>query len=438
MLTDEQIEVLGETLCPLFEYLEQEVIADVSRRLLKTLTYTRTAELTMQNMLGLGYSPQKIQMEVLRRLRADAKFCKMVEDNTIAYKKDIKKLIEDIVDDAIKTGDEVVAKAGNMSWVDDMSVWQSQGIEISKTRLPALVDAMQRQTGIELLNLSKTLAFKGIRGAEPILNLYTMELNKAMVKISGGFDATTVIRGVVKDLANSGLRSIDFMSGRTMQMDSAVRLALRTGTHQLSGQIQARNIIDTDVSLVYVTEHQNARNKGFGVENHEEWQGKVYSVKLGNYDEEAKRIGQEQITDLYDATGYCIDGTKPNNPLGLYGYNCRHRTHPWFVGVSEKPKRLEPKAPIKWNDRELDGYAQTQEMRRMEYNIRKLKREKEAMRRYGEDTYGISRKIDMRESEYRDFCYRCGVKPSNVRTYYEGGTADITKTEAYKRFKMLK
>lgn len=438
MLTDEQIEVLGETLSPLFEYLEQEVIADVSRRLLKTLSYTRTAELTMQNMLGLGYSPQKIQSEVLRRLRADAKFCKMVDENTLAYKKDIKKLIEDIVDDAIKSGDEVVAKAGNMSWVDDMSVWQSQGIEISKTRLPALVDAMQRQMGLDILNLTKTLAFKSIRGAEPILNLYNMELNKAMIKISGGFDATTVIRQVVKDLAQSGLRTIDFNSGRTMQLDSAVRLALRTGTHQLSGQIQARNIIDTDVSLVYVSEHYNARNKGVGLENHEEWQGKVYSVKLGNYEEEAKRIGQSEIRDLYEVTGYSIDGSRPNNPLGLYGYNCRHRTHPWFIGSSELPARLEPKPPIKWNDKEYDGYAQTQEMRRMEYAIRRLKREREAIYRLREDTYTIDRKIEAKSGEYRDFCYRCGVKPSSVRTYYEGGTADITKTEAWKRFQMLK
>lgn len=438
MLTDEQIEVLGETLCPLFEYLEQEVIADVTRRLLKTLTYTRTAELTMQNMLGLGYSPQKIQAEVLRRIRADMKFCEMVDANTLAYKRDIKKLIDEIVDNAIKTGDEVVAKAGNMSWVDDMSVWQSQGVEISKTRLPALVDAMQRQMGIDILNLSKTLAFKSIRGAEPIMNLYTMELNKALIKISGGFDATTVVRSVVKDLANSGLRSIDFMSGRTMQMDSAVRLALRTGAHQLSGQIQAQNIIETDTSLVYVSEHATARNTGYGIENHAEWQGKVYSIKLGNYDEEAKRIGQERITDLYDATGYSLDGSRSSNPLGLYGYNCRHRTHPWFIGVSEKPAPMQPKSPVKWNDKELDGYAQTQEMRRMEYNIRKLKREREAMQRLGEDTYTISRRIEAKQMEYRDFCIRCGVKPSSVRTYYEGGTADITKTEAYKRFKALK
>ena len=437
MLTDEQIEVMGEALSPLFEYLEQEVINDVCRRLQKTLTYTRTAELTVINMRSLGFSPQKIQAEVLKKIRADIAFSKMVDENTLAYKRDIKKLIDDIVNDAIKSGDEIISKAGNMSWVDDLSVWQSQGMEISKSRLPALVEAMQRQTGREILNLTQTLAFKAINGAEPVLNLYNMELNKALIKISGGFDATTVIKSVVKDLAQSGIRSIDFSSGRTMQLDSAVRLALRTGCHQLSGQVQAQNIIDTGVPLVYVTEHENARNKGIGVQNHEAWQGKIYSIRLGNYEEEAKRIKQESIEDLYTITGYNMQDPSASNPLGLYGYNCRHRTHPWFEGVSELPARLKPRPVVKWHDKELDGYAQTQEMRRMEYTIRRLKREREAMQRLNIDTFPIEQKISHKTENYGAFCRLCGFKPSSIRTYYQGNTADLTKTEAWKRFKSL-
>jgi len=437
MLTDEQIEVMGEALSPLFEYLEQEVINDVCRRLRKTLTYTRTAELTVINMRSLGFSPQKIQAEVLKKIRADIAFSKMVDENTLAYKRDIKKLIDDIVNDAIKSGDEIISKAGNMSWVDDMSVWQSQGMEISKSRLPSLIDAMQRQTGRDILNLTQTLAFKAINGAEPVLNLYNMELNKALIKISGGFDATTVIKSVVKDLAQSGIRSIDFSSGRTMQLDSAVRLALRTGCHQLSGQVQAQNIIDTGVPLVYVTEHENARNKGIGIQNHEDWQGKVYSIRLGNYEEEAKRIKQERIDDLYTITGYNMYDPSASNPLGLYGYNCRHRTHPWFEGVSELPARLIPRKNVEWNGRTLDGYAQIQEMRRMEYTIRRLKREREAMQRLNMDTFPIEQKISHKTQDYGAFCRLCGVKPSSVRTDYQGNTADLTKTDAWKRFKNL-
>ena len=45
MLTEKQIEVLGDKLTPLYQKLEQEIIADIARRVKKTGRYTETAEL---------------------------------------------------------------------------------------------------------------------------------------------------------------------------------------------------------------------------------------------------------------------------------------------------------------------------------------------------------------------------------------------------------
>lgn len=42
MLTDEQEEIIGEALKPLFEYLEHEVIVDVAERIRATMMYSRT------------------------------------------------------------------------------------------------------------------------------------------------------------------------------------------------------------------------------------------------------------------------------------------------------------------------------------------------------------------------------------------------------------
>ena len=38
MLTDEQLEYISAAIVPLFQYLEKEVIADIARRIAKTLT----------------------------------------------------------------------------------------------------------------------------------------------------------------------------------------------------------------------------------------------------------------------------------------------------------------------------------------------------------------------------------------------------------------
>ena len=127
MLSEQQLEILSDAIRPLFQHLEQEVILDIARRVQKTMTYTRTAELMAMDMQKLGYSPNKIRAEVMKVLRADKAYMKAVEDNTVAYKKAVKELIDEIVKNAAEMGNEIIANAGNMSWVDDMSVWESAG-----------------------------------------------------------------------------------------------------------------------------------------------------------------------------------------------------------------------------------------------------------------------------------------------------------------------
>lgn len=59
MLSEEQLEIISEAITPLFQYLEKEVITDIARRIAKTLTYSRTAELQATSMANLGYSQQR-------------------------------------------------------------------------------------------------------------------------------------------------------------------------------------------------------------------------------------------------------------------------------------------------------------------------------------------------------------------------------------------
>lgn len=442
MLSEEQLEIISEALTPLFDYLEHEVIVDIARRVGKTMELTRTAELQAMELKKLGYSPNEIRKRAMQILNADVSFKNAVEKNTIESKKEIKGIIDDIVTKAKESGDEIVASAGDMSWIDDMRIWESNGDKLdNNSYLSELVTAMQMQTGEEILNLSKTTGFKTMSGIEGVETLYRTELNKALIKVtSGTFSANTVVQDVVHNLAHNGLRSIDYASGRTMQLDTAVRLAVRTGAHQLSGQIAKQNINDTGVNLVYVAEHENARNKGVGIPNHEEWQGKVYLIQGDSktYQDEADRIGQDSIKDLWEETGYSLDGRHENNPLGLYGYNCRHIFYPWFEGASELPEKLKPRPTIEYNGKTMDGYAQTQELRRQEANIRRLKREKEALKSLGLPTTEINAKISERTREYKEFCTSCGVPQNTTKLRYECGTSDLKKTDAWKRFEAEK
>lgn len=439
-LTDEQLEIISEALLPLFQYLEKEVIIDVARRIKKTLTYSRTAELQAMSMRELGYSPARIRKEAMKLLNSDKEFRKAVAKNTLEYKRDIRKLIQDITKEAYIANDEIVAGAGNMSWIDDLSVWKDAGKQLGDNSfLQQLVDTFTSQTAGELRNMTQTTGFKTMHGFEAVENTYKRELDKAVIKIcSGTFSVDKVVSDVVHNLAQSGLRSIDFASGYSMQLDTAARLAMRTGCHQMAGRVVDKNMEQSGENLVYVSKHWGARNTGVGHANHEQWQGKVYFIKDGtNYSEEAKRIGQDRIASLWYATGYSVDGTHENDPLGLNGYNCRHHHYVWFEGVSELPKETPEPNPVTINGKTYDYYAATQKMRSMERGIRALKREKEALGKLGMDTTEVQAKIRKKTSEYHQFCKDVGISAKDNRLRYEPGTSDLRKTEAWKEFEKL-
>ena len=373
----------------------------------------------------------------MRLLNADKDYRKAVAKNTLKYKKEIRDIINDITKKAYKANDDIVANAGNMSWIDDLSVWKDAGKELTDNSfLQQLVESFSAQTAGELKNMTQTTGFKTMSGCEAVENVYKRELDKAVIKIcSGTFSQDKVVRDVVHDLAQSGLRSIDFSSGYSMQLDTAARVAIRTGCHQLAGKVTDKNIEQTGENLVYVSKHWGARNTGTGHANHEQWQGKVYFIKDGrNYSTEAERIGQDSITSLYYATGYSIDGARENDPLGLNGYNCRHSHHPWFEGVSSLPKESPEPSPVTINGKTYDYYAITQKMRSMERSVRALKREKEALKSLGMDTTEIQAKISRKTAEYKEFCGMCGINPKTSRLRYECGTSDLKKTKAWKIF----
>lgn len=437
MLSEEQLEIIEEALVPLFQYLEHEVIVDIARRIQKTMTYTRTAELQAHSMSELGYSPARIRKEAMKLLTSDPEYRKAVAKNTLEYKREIRDIINNITKEAYKANDEIVAGAGNMAWIDDLSVWKQNAKELTDNSfLPRLVEMFSEQTAGALKNMTQTTGFKTMNGYEAVENAYQRELDKAIIKVcSGAFSRDKVIQDTVHNLAQSGLRSIDFASGYSMQLDTATRMAVRTGCHQMAGKVLDNNIMESGENLVYVSKHWGARNTGIGHANHEQWQGHVYFVKEGqDYRTEAKRIGQDYITDLWRATGYSVDGAHENDPLGLYGYNCRHNHHPWFEGVSSYPKESPEPSPVIINGKEYDYYAVTQKMRALERNIRALKREKEALKALGMDTQEINVKISRKRREYKEFCQSAGVNEKPARLRYECGTSDLKKTQAWKKY----
>ena len=379
--------------------MEQEVIADIARRVKKTGRYTETAELMAKSMREQGYSTAKIQAEVMKVLRADKNYQMTVAENTKAYKQMITNIIKDTVHKAKKAGEKLIAEAGLMSWNNDLSMWKQHGVDLKKPNdMSQLIEAFKKQTVGELKNIARSMGFKNtVLGTTGVLQAYQREMDLATLKVaSGTFSYDQAVNDCIKRLAESGLRSIDYANGRSYQLDTAARMCVRTGMSQLAGKITEMNLKATGQDLVRTSQHMGSRPE------HVPWQNKIFS-----YSGKSKKY-----PDFFKETGY---GTVS----GLKGANCTHDFYPHWEGDYIPP------------DVEVgeEYYKNTQKQRAMERGIRATKREIEAQNAIGGDTTQLKAKLRQQEKAYRDFSKEVGIRPKENRLVVVSGSSNLKSSK---------
>lgn len=435
MLSEDQLNIIGGAIVPIFQGLEQDVITDVARRVKKTMSLTRTAELMAMSMLELGFSAVEIMRKVMETIGADEALQAKIVENTIEYKKEIQAGIRKAISMAKTVGDELIGDAGNMAWIEDMRIWESAGKQLTDdSALGQIIEQYRKRTEGTLKNITQSAGFKTKTALVPVRDLYQKTMDKVLTEFVGGvFNSDTCVRNAVHELAQSGIRSVDYESGRSYQLDTAARMCIQTASGQVAAGVMDDNMKKTDSAhLVEVSRHWGARNVGKGYKNHEEWQGKVYSVDGQKHPEEEKRLGYP-ILDLETVTGYDVH-TGKSEVEGLHGINCRHAHYVFFEGISD-PQDFTPEPPPKVIDgKKMDYFHIYQEQRRRERNIRALKREKEALKNLGMDTAEIDRKIKDQTKAYYDFCKKAGVNPQPSRLRVEPNTSDLRKTQAWQDY----
>lgn len=415
MLTENQLEMLGDKGAALMQAAEQDIIADIARRIKKTGQFTETAELQVMALRRAGWDTQKIRVEVMRILNADPEYKKMVADNTKQYKRDVMIAIRKMEKEAEEAGDTIIAEAGDMSFNRDLYAWHQAGETLTKdSSIVKIVEEMSIATQGTLKNLTKTTGFKGPHDFTSLQNAYIKTLDKALMKmISGGMSYDAAVEQAVREMARSGLRSVDYASGRTYQLDTAARMCIRTSAHQLSAKISDRNFDIMNTDLVEVSKHWGARP------SHAVWQGKIYS-----------RSGKNK---KYPPFSECHYGEVD----GLCGINCRHTFYPFFEGLSEPNTWLDEPDPKEYNGKMYDYYHATQKQRAMERGIRATKREVEAMKSIGGDTKDLESSIRKQIKEYHKFSHEMGINPKDNRLRVVKGSSDLNKTETLKEHNAL-
>lgn len=397
MLTEEQLEIYGGVLVPVFQQLEQDIIADIARRVRKEERWTETAELQAEELRRLGWSPYRIRIEVMRRLQANKEYAAMVERNTLEAKAAQQAAIDEAREALREQAPELFETVGNMAFRNDLSLWEQAGQRLTRGgAVDRAVREMRKRATGDILNLTRTMGFSLPTGSVPARRAFTAALNSALTQaVSGTVSYQQACANAVRLLTQSGLRHIDYKNGVTRQIDTAVRNAVLTASAQLSGEIMQANIEESGVAYVQVSAHWGARD------SHAVWQGKVYS-----------------LAEFRSVCGY----GEPSNPDHIYSYNCRHTHYPYWPGISESVEYPPEPGPFEADGKTYTYYQATQRQRAMERSIRAMKRDALAQDAMGDKGALAAAKIrlDEKTAAYKRFSAQVNMRPRLERTQVFG------------------
>ncbi len=283
---------------------------------------------------------------------------------------------------------DILKKAGVTAIRFDDGIYKDAGLKpLPLNMSPAMADALkaniQRTNGL-INNLTKTTA---LSSQQTFIRATTI----AHLQVSTGtMSYQQAVRYAVRLVAAQGVKTIDYASGHSDNLDVATRRAVLTGVSQTAGQLQMNRADELGSDLVAVSAHAGARNKGIGPQNHASWQGKIYS-----------RGGNSKYPDFVKVTGY---GTGE----GLGGWNCRHSFYPYFEGISENAyTRHETESlnarKVKYNGQTLSLYDASQIQRAFERKIRFWKRQAAALSAIKESNKFELAKVAEWQAKMRDF-----------------------------------
>lgn len=270
--------------------------------------------------------------------------------------------------------------------------------------------AIYEQTKQTMRNLTRSMGFLVDAGRTmlPPARVYQWALDNATMQIqSGAISYNQAIKSAVRQLAQSGLKVVDYESGHRDQIDVAARRAVMTGVSQLCSKYTEQAAEYLETPYYEVSAHAGARDvPGRSPwSSHKEWQGKVYSTRSGDI-----------YPNIYEVCGL---GTVD----GLEGANCRHRRFPWVEGVSERTytdeqlEHIDDGLGCTFEGKTYTAYEATQEQRKVERTIRKLKREKTAYNAAGltDEEQAVNIKLRRLSAKYKAFSAAAGLPEQRER-----------------------
>ena len=361
-----------------------------------------------------------IMTEIVERIKETAQITPVVDwllirlDAIGKSRSRIKQLIGEAIKDTDLKIDEIYEQAARSDYVRNKEIYEATGRDYlpyeDNKWLQQVVDAARRQTQATLRpleNITQTTGFNIMMGGKrvftPLSEYLERSLDKAMLGIATGAKTySQAVGDVIDEMTTSGIRVVNYASGKSDRIEVAARRAVMTGVAQMTDKVNEKNAEKLGTDFWEVDHHMGARNTGTGYQNHQSWQGKVYSS------EEMRTV--------------CGLGEM----LGFAGINCYHIRFPFIPGVSKRKytdewlaeqnrKENEKKT---YRGKEFDTYAALQHQRKLERTIRKQKQDVTLLEKAGADKDDITAakcRLRLTNQTYVDFSKQLGLRQQRER-----------------------
>lgn len=384
-MTPEELEKLPKPLERTMTALEMSIMSEIVERIKYSAQITPVTDWLLNRLTAIGESKSRI-----------------------------KKLIKEVLKDADLDIDKIYKQAAESDYIRNREIYEAAGKDYTPYEenewLQQAVEVARRQTQDDLRpfeNLTKTTGFNVMMGNKrvftPMSEYLERSLDKAMMAITTGAKTySQAIDEVIDEMTSSGVRVVDYASGKSDRIEVAARRAVMTGIAQMTDKVNEKNAEELQTDYWEVDWHMGARNTGTGYLNHQSWQGKVYSS-----DEMKSVCGLGQM-------------------LGFAGINCYHIRFPFIPGVSKRKyadewleeqnrKENEKKS---YKGRSYSTYEALQHQRKLERTIRKQKQDVELLEKAGadkEDVTAAKCRLRLTNKTYVDFSKEMGLRQQQER-----------------------
>jgi len=367
MLSDEVIDRVTERLVNRMEQANEYILQEIGKSIKKIGTLTPSQAQQLVQIMRYGGDFDKIITKLAQITKLN--------------KKDIYKIFQEVA---------------KMEQGYAKQFYKYRGKKFVKyddnKQLQNMVKAIAKMTADKYVNLSKTYAFAttGKNGKIVYTELskkYQDVLDKAIISAGQGKESfDSAMRRTLRELAQSGIRSVDYESGRSIRADTALRMHLKEGLRTLHNEMQKQFGKQFDSDGVEISVHANP------APDHALAQGRQFSTS--KYDEDGNEIekgeweklqetgrakdfkGLEIDMHLHRKSGKIATTFRPISTL-----NCYHFTYAIVLGVSEPNFTDEELQKIiddnnkgfDFEGKHYTMYAGTQLQRKLETEIRKQK-----------------------------------------------------------------